>query len=179
MRGTLGAEGMISFSDIIGGFLTFAFFGLVASAWAVPAILTFWVLFFLGRRLRKGTWPDKRAARRALLIPPGLLLVGVGIFFICLHFDRTEVHGSSSPDGGQRIVVSRRTAFPCNDLCDSSIVVRIAVLDSSNGRCVSAQKLKLLEDSDLRDPVIQWRDKSVIVSDLSDRRDIRIELKRQ
>ena len=58
-------------TDMIGGLLTFAFFAIFASAYAVPAILVFWTFFFLGTRYRKGLWPSKRATGMALLIPPG------------------------------------------------------------------------------------------------------------
>ena len=113
----------------------------------------------------------------AIVAAPILLIIAIPTV-ICLTgggFLYSDTFTSTSPDGLDILTISNRTAFPPSEFVDPSIVVRVKL----SGKSYAERKVTLLEDSDLiKNPSVVWETDSVVVSSLSTRLDMQIELKR-
>ena len=129
--------------------------------------------------------PAHRSRLKRFII---IALIAGGVFFVLprmvcstlVAFDggfRTkEAYAFPSPDGRMRLVVTRRTAFPANELFDPAAVVILTLRDVSTSRTLDAARLELEESSDLQEPSIEWTTDGVFVTKIDTRNDRRIEL---
>ncbi len=110
------------------------------------------------------------------LAVPLLIVYGLELNYVASRgWQYTEVVSVPSPDGTDLLMIAKRTAFPPSDVFDPSIVVRIGLEGKPNEACW----IKLLEDSDLvENPTVVWGTNFVVVSGLSTRRKISVELNR-
>ncbi len=121
----------------------------------------------------------KSLFKNCLLIAGGIILIS--LFFlpsiISLKEGRLKyqtVFESVSPDGKHMLTISKRDAFPVNELFDPSTVVRIEL----SGASKSVQKFKLREDSDLiTEPEVIWDNDTVFIPKLSTGRKPMIDFK--
>lgn len=63
---------------------------------------------------------------------------------------------STSPDGSRQLVVERRDAFPRSELVDPAIIVGFRIVDAKTGESRAYARKLLKEQSDYRDPIVEW-----------------------
>ncbi len=95
-------------------------------------------------------------------------------------FRRKESFSYRSPDGSNSLILSRRFAFPANELFDPATLLFFEVRDASTGRLIDSTQLELEEESDLREPDVTWKPGSVRVTGMDERHgSAEVRLKRQ
>ena len=86
-------------------------------------------------------------------------------------------HEEELPDNKGSIVLSKRLAFPVNELIDPSIVVKLQLFDES-GDELDASYCELLEDSDISEttPCFEIAEDHVTITRISSRKKFKIDL---
>ena len=118
----------------------------------------------------------------AVLLPPVFLVFAfLSVPSILLGFQggfrRKESFSYRSPEGSNRLIISRRFAFPANELFDPATMLFFEVRDASTGRLIDTAQLELEEESDLREPDVAWKPGSVRVTGMDERQARSVELK--
>ncbi len=112
---------------------------------------------------------------RMIAFAVAVLLVVVGAVICMLPsvivgceggFFSKQVYSAHSPDGRSRLIINKRAAFPANEFIDPAIVVTMEVRDGHTGRLLDSTQVELIEDSNLRDPVVEWTKAAVRISDI-------------
>jgi hypothetical protein len=121
---------------------------------------------------------EPRKLRRWLVRGLLILLAFVVVAFFYLSsvlvaieggFLSKQVYSIPSPDGRAILIVTKRVIFPANDFVDPSTVVTVQLRDTATGRVLDSTKLELVEDSDLREPHIEWTPNAAHVSGVDQR----------
>jgi hypothetical protein len=92
-------------------------------------------------------------------------------------FRRKEWFSYRSPDRSNSLIISRRFAFPANELFDPATMLFFEVRDASSGQLIDTAQLELVEESDLREPDVAWKPGSVRVTGMDERQARSVELK--
>ena len=71
-------------------------------------------------------------------------------------FTPKQVYSFAAPDGHSILAVTKRIAFPANEFVDPSIVVTVEIREARTNRVIARERLTLEEDSDLREPTVEW-----------------------
>jgi len=76
-------------------------------------------------------------------------------------FTPKPVYAFTAPDDGSFIVVTKRIAFPPSEFADPSIIVNVQLHETHTHRIMASERLALEEDSDLREPSVEWTELTV------------------
>lgn len=71
-------------------------------------------------------------------------------------FSNRTAKVSTSPDGSRQLTVERRHAFPRSELVDPAIIVGFRIVDAKTGATKAYARKLLKEESDYREPIVEW-----------------------
>ncbi|WP_009959298.1 hypothetical protein [Verrucomicrobium spinosum] len=93
-------------------------------------------------------------------------------------FSSSPVYSQRSPDDRSKLVVTKRVIFPANEMVDPSILVKVQLQDHADGRVLDSTSQELLEDSDLKEPDVEWTPGKVLISGIDRRKELTLTLRR-
>ena len=104
-----------------------------------------------------------------LLLIGGCYAIFSAVAYVEGGFTPRQVYFILAPDSRSAIVVTKRIAFPASEFVDPSIIVTVELRESGSNRVLGRQRLILDEDSDLREPSLEWTSQAVRIREIDSR----------